>query len=258
MKSLFKKRVQAAPAGYSFIGNFDPNDVFVVGYPKSGNTWFQGIIASVLYGVMPEFTPRLVTSAIIPDVQYSSLYQRHSSPMFFKSHLLPQSNYRRVVYLLRDGRDTMVSYYHYIKALGNADVDLMQLVRAPEKFAGCKWHEHVEAWRLNPFGADILTIKYEELKSDLKGQIKRFCDFVGIRRDSAHLDRIIPDLAFAKFKIQEELDPGLGNPLWPVGKKFFRRGEAGAYKNEMTIDVEREFMRSAAATMDKEGYSISK
>ena len=72
-----------------------------------------------------------------------------------------QPEYRRVVYLLRDGRDVMVSYFHHLRALGEIDddVDLLRLVRRGDTLFPSRWDRHVEAWERNPFGAEKITIR---------------------------------------------------------------------------------------------------
>src|SRR3954469_16615582 len=89
--------VGAMNSGHTFIpmGRWKPEDVFIVGYPKSGNTWFQNLTAGVVHGLLPEFAPpALVSLDLIPDIYQSQVYRRYSTPMFFKSHELPRPEYR--------------------------------------------------------------------------------------------------------------------------------------------------------------------
>jgi len=99
------------------ISEFSDDDIFVVGYPKSGNTWFQNILASLIYGVNPELTPDSVIQDLIPDVHYKCYYRRYRNSVVFKSHSFPRPDYRKVIYIVRNGRDVMVSYFHYLKIL---------------------------------------------------------------------------------------------------------------------------------------------
>src|SRR5687767_15231360 len=92
-------------------------DVFICGYPRSGNTWFQNLLAGVVHGVDPEFAHDSLIQDLVPDVHYKRFYKRYGPHAYFKSHALPEPSYRRVVYLLRDGRDVMVSYHHFLTAL---------------------------------------------------------------------------------------------------------------------------------------------
>ena len=52
--------------------------------------------------------------------------------MYFKSHHRPKAEYRRVVYLIRDGRDAMMSYYNFINQLHGRTHDLSGMVRDGE------------------------------------------------------------------------------------------------------------------------------
>ena len=113
--------VQVVPPGWQPIMATDPADVFIVAYPKSGITWLQNMVAATLYGLDPQRAPDSLVQELVPDVHYKQLYKRFRTPMVFKTHHLPRPEYRRVVYLLRDGRDVMVSYWHHLEALDNGE-----------------------------------------------------------------------------------------------------------------------------------------
>ena len=106
-----------------FTGGLNPisetaaGDVFIVGYPKSGNTLMQHIIAHLYYGLNKN-SGRSMISLIVPDVYRNSHYFRLNEVCFFKSHDLPNPRYRKVIYIMRDGRQALLSYYHMQKKHG--------------------------------------------------------------------------------------------------------------------------------------------
>ena len=63
----------------------------------------------------------------------------------------------RIVYLMRDGRDAMVSYYHHLTAM-SGHIDFHDMVANGRGLPG-KWHEHVERYVANPFGAKMIIIR---------------------------------------------------------------------------------------------------
>lgn len=229
-------------------------DIFVAGYPKSGNTWFQNLITGVLYGADPFYAPDTLVQYAVPDVQQiHPYYKRFQDPMFFKTHYLPQPEYRRVVYLLRDGRDVMVSYLHHLAALQGKPLDFLDMVQTGAGLFPCKWHQHVLEWHSNPYGAEIIEIRYEDLKKDTVQEVKRFCAFAQIARDDALIARVVENASFEKMR-QKEIATGWDHPLWPKDKPFVRRGKVGSYKDEMPPEVLEAFLNDARNTLLKCGY----
>jgi hypothetical protein len=231
--------------------------VFIVGYPKSGNTWFQNIFASLVYGVDAYLSPDSIIQDLIPDVHYKRYYRRYSTPMYFKSHCRPRADYQKVIYLVRDGRDVMVSYYHYLKVLRakrNEETHYEDIVKnRVGLFERCKWHEHTEAWLSNPYNAEICMIKFEEMRSQPIPTLQKICEFIKVEADQALLEKTIQQTAVDKMKAKEARW-GQNNPAWPKDQSFVRRGQAGSFKDEMPPDILEYFLEESRPALQQLGY----
>lgn len=231
-------------------------DVFIIGFQKSGTNWFRNLVAGVVYGADPEYVPYTLLRDLIPNrVPKEPYYKRYATPTFFKVHDLPRPEYKRVVYILRDGRDVMVSYFHHLKAVRNPAIDFLSVVRADKNVtSGVKWHKHVETWLSNPHHAQMLVIKYEDLKRDTVNELRRFCAFIGIEREEAFLKMIAHKASFEKMRQKETRQGGIGVLNWPKDKPFVRRGEVGSHKDEMLPEVLDAFLQDAGPTLHRLGY----
>jgi len=234
------------------ITQFEDEDVFIVAYPKSGNTWSQNLMAGLAYGVLPQFAPDTLIQDLVPDV-YRTSYKRYGTPTLFKSHELPLPQYKRVVYLLRDGRDVMVSYYHHLVALGDNKGDFLHTVQSGEGLFPCKWHQHVEAWLSNPYGAKMITVTYENLLANPVTELRKVCDFIGYARGNAFLERVAEGASFQNMRMKE-VTSGWADPNWPKDKPFVRRGKAGSHRDEMPSAVLQAFLNEAGPILSKMGY----
>lgn len=258
LKRLLRRAlgVSETPKGYVPIGQFESDDVFIVGYPKSGNTWFQNIILGVMYGIDAKLSPPVLARDLVPDVHFNRFYRRYSKPMYFKSHHLPQPIYRRVVYLLRDGRDVMVSYHHYLEALERKSLNFLELVKTGLDHLPCKWHEHVEAWEKNPYGAEMIFVRYEDMIADPMREVKRFAEFARHPADEPLLKKAVEAASFDSLQDRERRLGSTWPEKWPADKKFFRRGLVGSFKDEMPAPVLEEFMKQAAPALKRYRYDI--
>jgi len=255
-EKFLRKRMDVRIPGYLGLSprtELSDQDVFIVGYPKSGNTWFQNIVSGLAFGVDPELAPDALIQEIVPDLHRKKFYKRIREQMFFKSHHLPRPEYRKVIYLLRDGRDVMVSYYHYNKAIygDSANMDLM--IETGQFLFPCPWHEHVRQWRQNAHGADMITVKYEHLLHDPLPELEKVCRFVGLERTPAALRTVYEKCSFTTLRRKEQA-AGLDDPSWPRDRAFFRRGKQGSYKEEMSSQSLQKFLTVAGKTLRQCGY----
>jgi hypothetical protein len=233
------------------ISEICPNDIFIAGYPRSGNTWMQYLIASLTLDLDPSLAPDALIQSLVPDVHAAQFFKRFNTPTFFKTHHLPRPEYRRVIYLIRDGRDAMVSYFHFLSALGDSP-DFVKLVATGEGLFPCRWHEHIEAWLANPHRAEMMIIHYESLKRDTAGELQRICQFAGLERDRSQLERIAQNSTFGAMRARETK---LGwQDEWPKDKAFVRRGIVGSFKDEMPKPVLDAFMQLSLPTLQRLGY----
>src|SRR5579864_4614101 len=93
-----------------------PDDVFIVSYPKSGNTWTRFLIANLVY---PEKQPDFSNiNLVIPDPEALSkrALANLPRPRILKSHQYFDPRYKHIIYIVRDPRDVALSqYYFHIK-----------------------------------------------------------------------------------------------------------------------------------------------
>jgi hypothetical protein len=239
-------------AKLSPIADIAPTDIILAAYPRSGATWLQNLLAGLLYGVDPELTPYSVIESLVPDLHQTQFFRRHEPVCCVKSHVAPQPTYRRVVHLLRDGRDVVVSYRHFLAAMEQREVAYTELVGPTATVWPCRWHEHTEAWLRNPYGAEILSLRFEELLRDPVSCLRQLCAFAGLERDEAFLQRVAESVRFSKLKVQESR---FGHGGYANGMDFFRRGIIGSHRDEMPPDVLAVFLAEAGPALRRCGYA---
>lgn len=224
---------------------------WLASFPRSGNTFFRNILYYV-YGL--ESSTWHKESDYPVDEDYSEF-------PFVKTHLLPDDLEPSdqgipAIYLVRDGRDAMVSIAHHRSDIVNPGSDFEMnlreaIVAAEGSFFG-GWSENVLKWLER---ADLI-IRFEDLVKNPIEQFKRVEALLPM--PSANWDNL-PDFSEMKF----------GNPKYggqttskrikispqEFSKRFFRKGKAGSWKVDMPADMLDLFWRKHGHVMDRLGYS---
>lgn len=233
------------------------DDIFIVGYPKSGNTWMQSLVSGMLYGIDTEFLPDRLAQAIVPDVHARQFYTRFGKINFFKSHHLPRPEYKKVIYLIRDGRDVITSYYSYNKVLGY-DFSLEEMVKEGKGLFPSKWKDHVSAWMENPYNALVLIVRYEDLINQTMTELQKICEFASIERETKKLEKVIIGNSIDKMREKAKKYNGMGHLNWEGNKaqKFFRKGKVGSYKTELPKELIEYFNNDSYKELKEFNYEI--
>ena len=134
------------PPGKNYVGKND--DIWLVSYPRSGNTWLR-IILTMYIWPEEQFSLPLI-DRLIPDIYSTSLsdIEKLKDLRIIKSHEPYKSEYKKVIYLVRDSRDVFISYYLYLTRSRYQDRSPKLLNHYLDhylegKLYGGNWSEHV-------------------------------------------------------------------------------------------------------------------
>jgi hypothetical protein len=164
----------------------DSDDTFLVSYPKSGNTWIRFLVANF---VCPEAGVTLLSAdRLIPNVdgQSKKYFKEMPRPRIIKSHYPFQHAYKRVIYVVRDPRDVVLSQYHYqikrgVLPVGAPIEPFVSAFLAGEVCPYASWGENVSSWlaarRKNP---DFVLIRYEDLLRQTSVELARMAKLLKI------------------------------------------------------------------------------
>jgi len=153
-------------------------DVYIIGYPKSGTTLVKVLVGYMAYGITTPVDINLMHQLVTEEYKFK-YYQRFGERHYFKNHELPDPKYKNVIYVIRDGRDALLSYYHMRKNM-NRQINIEEFYKNGGKTPFGTWSEHVSAWQENPYKARIIFVKYEDLLKAKEKEIERLASFLNI------------------------------------------------------------------------------
>jgi len=217
-----------------------PDDTFIASYPRSGNTWTRFLIANLMHPDRPVTFANIET--VIPDATAlsSRKLKRVPRPRLIKTHEYFEPRYRRVIYLVRDPRDVVLSLYNFRRKYRSVD-DSYPIERyVAERFLpgdlDVSWGEHVGSWlgtRINQPG--FLLVRYEDLLQDPPRELSRVASFLDIAVSTEALSQAIERSSANRLRQLEKVE----HEAWVTtkGKRadvpFIAEAVAGAWKRKL-------------------------
>ncbi|KAJ4719803.1 Sulfotransferase [Melia azedarach] len=235
------------------------DDVILASSMKTGSTWLKAVTANIMLSGcdhdsdddMPHariFTleSRLGTGNIHPDDLLAM-----PSPRIFHTHLpftsLPDSIKNsdcKIVYITRNPMDTLVSSWHFFNKVMQKPVPY-PFEKAFDAFCNGihfygPYFDHVlQYWSESlKMPKKILFLKYEDLKRDPNGEVKKLASFLGrpfVNEDE--VDKVVWKSSLERLKNLEVNKNGKLAHLAVTNSAYFRLGVVGDWKNYFTPEM---------------------
>lgn len=239
-------------------------DVYLLSYPKCGRTWLTlqlGRAISQHYGVeVPNLLKLSTFGEQIPEVPHIRL-THDDQPHRKRPHELSTTREKlagkKVILMVRDPRDVIVSYYHH-KSHREPLRDFWwfqgKRKETHSRFQGTLAEfleqeiggfdtllRYYQIWleaRHTP--KDFMLLRYEDMQADPAGQLRRVLDFMGLGQiTDAEVKEAVE---YASFHNMRKIEAGeevksfklkAGDVNDPNSFKV-RRGKVGGYRDELT------------------------
>ena len=194
--------------------NHKLEDIYLVSFPKSGNTWLRFLVANAFkqHLQIQQEVNFFSIHDIIPDVQISrnirdvGIFGQSDLPRIIKSHSRFNPNYHRVILLVRDPRDALVSYYYFLRNYGGLpeEYKISEFIRS-DRFGADVWSLHTQSWLSRASSnQNVQVILYEDLVASTAEVLSRVVEMIGFNVCSKDLSFAVELSSKEAMKRSEE------------------------------------------------------
>lgn len=223
--------------------------IWLASFPRSGNTFFRNVLYEV-YGLESSTWHMEANYPLEPDYDRFPVVKTHLLP----HQLKPASPSIPKVYIVREGRDALVSMAHHRKDIVEPGTDfyvnLLEAILAMDGSYFGGWSENVRQWMEV---ADIV-IRFEDLIADPIREVEKLRAVMDLPAPRVERLPTFQDLKFGKPQYgsgRKTLDADQAANMAQVN---FRRGKSGAWKDEMPPELEQLFWELHGEQMLALGY----
>jgi len=252
---------QAAARGLTVF----PDDTFLVSFPRSGNTWTRFLVCNLIDPEHPvnfaELESRIPEIYFVPDRDL----RKFPRPRVIKSHECFDPRYRKIIYIVRDPRDVLISYYEFQlkRRVITEECSLEQflprfLESAVEPKIG-SWRDHVVSWVATRGGhKDFLLLRYEEMLSNTQQEATKIASFLGLDSNSERIARAV-ELSSADRMRKLEKEQAR---QWSATRKtrqdkpFVRKAISGDWKSQLSETCVARIEAAWGDVMRSVGYEL--
>ncbi|NXX82080.1 ST3A1 sulfotransferase, partial [Urocolius indicus] len=241
------------PEYIASLEDFEINDsdIFLATYPKSGTVWTQNILSLILHEGHRNGTENTNIIERVPWLEYKISNMNYADlplPRVFATHLpyylVPRDLRNRrgsIIYVTRNPKDVMVSYYHFSKFMTTLeeipDFNVFMERFLAGKVLASSWMDHVAGWYSHAKDFNILFLTYEEMKKDLRSAVLKICNFIGKKLSEEEVDSVVKQATFENMRKDPRANyENLPDDITAKDKgSFLRKGTVGDWKNMMTV-----------------------
>jgi len=259
---------------------FRDGDIVIGTWAKSGTTWCQQIVTQLIFegqeNIATMDVAPWVDMRIIPYEPMMEQLEAQTHRRCLKTHLpadcLVMSPKAKYLYLARDGRDVVWSWYNHLmimkdefyELINNTPGQVGEALTRPttdirEFFYDWLDNDAAPCW---PYWSNVQTwwdirhlpnvelVHYNDLKADMVGEMRRIAEFLEIPIDEAKWPTIVEHCTFDYMKANAEaLSPAL-NDLWEGGMtSFINKGTNNRWRDMLTAEEIQKYEDTARANL---------
>ena len=245
--------------------DFREGDIVIGTWARSGTTWMQQILGQLIFNGEPglpvcDLSPWVETRAY-PLERMLAFLEGQQHRRFVKTHLpvdsLVHSKDAKYIYVGRDGRDVLWSWFQHHHAMTDFAYDLTARVPdrvgppLPRPLADFREYFHewldrdgwplwsfwqnVDSWWRARNEPNVLLVHFTELKADLPAQIRRIARFLDIGIEESLLPRIVEHCGFQHMKENaSKLSWYLEKSFANGAQSFVNKGTNGNWRDLLT------------------------
>lgn len=249
-----------------------PDDVFLVSYPRSGNTWTRFLLGNLIHQHEPVTFSNIESR--IPEIYFNPdrALRELPRPRMLKSHECFQPQYPRVIYIVRDPRDVAISFYHHNIKAGNIPDDYAMTSFVPRFIAGefdrkfGSWRDNVLSWlSVRGDSPNFMMLRYEDLKKDTTGALLQVIEFLQrasfrkLDSSPATLQKAVELSSPERMRALEKKEAA----NWVLTKStrsdkpFVRTANAGGWKSQLAPESVAAIESAWGDLMRRLGYALS-
>ncbi len=262
---------------------FRDDDIVIATYAKSGTTWTQQIVSQLIFAgkeglQLAEMSPWLDLRLPSKEIKLAAV-ESQTHRRFLKTHLpvdaLVFSPKARYIYIGRDGRDVVWSFYNHhananelwYQAINDSPgrigppvprppQDIRQYFREWLEGDGhpfWPFWENVRSWWAIRHLENVMLLHFNDLKTDLAAGIRRIAHFLDIPIAESSFPSIVEHCTFAYMKAHASPCVPLGGVFWEGGAEtFVHKGANGRWRDVLTADDNRQYEETALRELGPE------
>ena len=246
-------------------------DTFLLGHPKSGHTWLAYMLALLMAEEKDPIVNLLNVGNFVPFVHGRdhdiARYEHLPNPRVFRNEKpVHHKLYPRILYIIRDPRAVLVSYWHmYRVLLGDEDTSLESFIDQYLKGTGCftYWNKHIVRWDrqvkmafLESEKNDRLhVVRYEDLVENRRIVLEGITHFLDL---PPHADRLSLAVERGSFRAMRAVEDQFGAEAYKGRAKgagsFVRQGKVDGWVYEMDGAISARICNEFGSIMAEAGY----
>jgi Sulfotransferase domain len=242
-----------------------PDDIFLVSFPKSGNTWTRFLLANLRFPEQPATWANI--DRLIPDPTGTTKrdFDSMPRPRIIKSHECFDPRYPRVVYIVRDPRDVVVSQYHYHRKIRKIADDSPIETFVGRFMAGqtCphgSWGQNVATWLHTSEGDPrFLLLRYEDLVANTARELAKVVAFLKLDAGPEQIAQAVERSSADRMRKLEQAQADK-NGLFKGSRNdlsFVRAAGSGGWRKELPASMVEKMEAAWGSLMQHLGYELT-